>query len=223
MAKKAKVGRPSISADQRRTAALGFRPTPAIRQWLEQEAANNLRSLSAEIESRLEQSRRDEAALIETLGGKETYGILRVLGSVAAHIQTRTGKTPADWKTGVAIGRGWKRLITDWVKTPPAEWIAELRRLRHDILDAPEPPEAPTMPATGGLLYPRASEEEWEAYEADRKKFLKDVETFKKAAAEYKNNSNQLRLVYDKKCDEFNKAVEIGDEEALGLLSDRAQ
>ncbi len=49
-------GRPVISDDHRRLSPMGFRPTPAVREKLEQAAVRNCRSLSKEIEFRLEAS-----------------------------------------------------------------------------------------------------------------------------------------------------------------------
>ncbi len=199
---------------------LNMRTTRELRERLEREAADSGRSLAQEVEFRLDQSFRDEATLIEAFGGRDTYDVLRVMGSVAAQIQTRTGKTAADWKTGVAIGRAWKRLIHDWLPGPPAEWIAELEQLSGDMPDAPVPPEPPKEPIRGGLLVPRASKEEWEAYEAERQDFKKKAEKYFVESTECKKAYDQYKAALLRKLDEFNKALEIG-EEALGLLSDQ--
>ncbi len=199
---------------------LNMRTTRELRERLEREAADSGRSLAQEVEVRLERSFRDEDALIKAFGGRKTYAVLRVMGSVAAQIQTRTGKTVADWKTGVAIGRAWKRLIHDWLPGPPAEWIAELERLSGDMPDAPVPPKPPKEPIRGGLLYPRASEEEWEAYEARKQDFLTKAEKYFVESTECKKAYDQYKVAQRRKLDEFNKAVGIG-EEALGLLSDQ--
>ena len=199
---------------------LNMRTTRELRERLEREAADSGRSLAQEVEVRLERSFRDEDALIKAFGGRKTYAVLRVMGSVAAQIQTRTGKTVADWKTGVAIGRAWKRLILDWVPRPPAEWIAELERLSDAIPEVPVPPEPPKEPIRGGLLVPRAPEEEWKAYEASRPDFIKKAKMFVVEATECKKAYDQYKVAQRRKLDEFNKALEIG-EEALGLLSDQ--
>ncbi len=192
---------------------LNMRTTRELRERLEREAADSGRSLVQEVEFRLERSFRDEDALIKAFGGRATYDVLRVMGSVAAQIQTRKGKTAADWTTGVAIGRAWKRLIHDWLPGPPAEWITEMERLIDDIPDAPVPPEPPKEPIRGGLLVPRAPEEEWEAYRERLQKYQKKLEAF---LIDYDEHMAAFRKMQD----EFNKAVEIG-EEALGLLSDQ--
>ncbi len=181
-----------------------------MRERLEREAADSGRSLVQEVEFRLERSFRDEDALIEAFGGRYTYDVLKVMGSVAAQIQTREGKTAADWKTGLAVGYAWKRLIHDWLPRPPAELIAEMERLSDNIPDAPERPE---MPARGGLLVSRASEEKWEAYREELQNFEKDQDTFFIAYDEHKATLRKIQ-------DEVKKAAGIGEEAALGLLSD---
>ena len=189
---------------------LNMRTTRELRERLEREAADSGRSLVQEVEFRLERSFRDEDALIKAFGGRNTYDVLRVMGSVAAQIQTRTGETTAGWKTGLAIYHAWKRLIHDWLPRPPTELIAELDRLSDNIPDAPERPEAP---ARGGLLVPPASDEEWEAYREGLQNFEKDLETFLIAFDEYQAEVRKIQ-------DEVKKAAGIG-EEALGLLSDQ--
>ncbi len=199
---------------------LNMRTTRELRERLEREAADSGRSLVQEVEFRLERSFRDEDALIKAFGGRRTYDVLRVMGSIASQIQTRKGKTAADWKTGVAIGRAWKRLINDWLPKPPAEWVAELERLFDAVPEAPVPPQPPKEPIRGGLLVPRAPEEEWEAYEAKKPDFITKAEKYFVKSAEFKRNYDQAKAALRRKIDEFNKALEIG-EEALGLLSDQ--
>ena len=50
------MGRPRLAPGKRRGASMGFRPTPAIREKLEKTATENGRSMSQEIETRLELS-----------------------------------------------------------------------------------------------------------------------------------------------------------------------
>jgi len=49
-------GRPRVPADQKKSAMVGVRMLPALRDRLKQVATSNDKSLSAEIENRLEQS-----------------------------------------------------------------------------------------------------------------------------------------------------------------------
>ncbi len=200
-----RTGRPPSTPGQPKRSAFNTRLRAKIKKRLEFEAERAGRSLSEEIEIRLEQSFRDEDALIEAFGGRHTHSVLKVMGSLAAHIQTRTGKSASDdWKTGLAVGRAWKRLIFDWLAKPPAEWIAEVERLS----DMPEAPERPVP-----LVVRAATEEEEKAYLKGPQNFEKDLETFMIAF-------DKREAAFLKIRDEVKKAAGIG-EEALGLLSDQ--
>ena len=212
----ARRGRPALKPGSPKRSSFNTRLRTEIKQQLETEAQIVGRSLSEEIEFRLERSLQQEA----DSGGRQLHGLLDLLVGVAKIIQARTGKSASDdWKTGLAVGRAWKRLIHDWLPGPPAEWFAELERLSGDMPDAPVPPKPPKEPIRGGLLYPRASEEEWEAYEASRQDFIKDAQKHFVASTKQIRVFAQNRAALRRKIDEFNKALEIG-EEALGLLSD---
>ena len=201
--------------DRRKTTST--RITPETRGQIEEAAAQSGRSLAQEIEFRLEWSLQQEA----DSGGRQLHGLLRLLIGAAEIIQARTGKSASDdWETGVAVRHACKRLIHDWLPRPPAEWIAEMERLSDDIPDAPVPPKPPKEPIRGGLLVPRAPEEKWEAYEAERQDFLKKAEKYFAESTECKRAYDQYKTALRRKLDEFNKAVGIG-EEALGLLSDQ--
>ena len=186
---------------------LNMRTTRKLRGYLEEGAAASGRSLAQEVEHRLWQSKEGD----EAFGGRQLYGLLRLLVGVAEIIQARAGKSASDdWKTGLAVRHAWKRLIFDWLPKPPAEWIAEGEWLSDAMSDAPERPKEPIR---GGLLVPRAPEEEWETYRRRLQKYQKKLETF---LIEYDEHLATFR----KHKNEFNKAIEIG-EEALGLLSDQ--
>ncbi len=203
----ARRGRPALKPGSPKRSSFNTRLRGETKQRLEDEARIAGRSLSEEIEFRLEQSFRDEAAY----GGRNTNDVLKVMGAVAAHVQTRTGKSASDdWTTGLAVRHAWKRLIHDWLPRPPAEWIAEAEWLSDAMSDAPERPKEPIR---GGLLVPRAPDEEWETYRRRLQKYQKKLETF---LIEYDEHLTAFR----KHKHEFNKALEIG-EEALGLLSDQ--
>lgn len=122
MAKKAKVGRPSVSADQRRQAALGFRPTPEIRQKLEERAATNLRSLSAEIESRLEQSFTTEGVLGVLGADAKTAAFLTDFLHVKSLIETHTGKSAwTDYEAHLALSSAVQQLLLERAPKPSAD------------------------------------------------------------------------------------------------------
>jgi hypothetical protein len=201
----ARRGRPALKLGSPKRSSFNTRLRTEIKQQLETEAQIAGRSLSEEIEFRLGRSLQQEA----DSGGRHLHGLLLLLVGVAEIVQERTGKSASDdWKTGVAVGRAWKRLIHDWLPSPPAELIAEMGRLSDAVPDRPERPEAP---ARGGLLVRPATDEEWEAYEKGKQNFEKDLETFLIAFDKHDAAARKIE-------GEFNEAIGIG-EETLGLLS----
>jgi hypothetical protein len=203
-----RLGRPALKPGRPKRSSFNTRLRTDTKEALEAEAKISGRSLSEEIEFRLEQTLRDKDALIEAFGGRDTYDVLRLFGSVAAVIKTQTGKTATDWKTGLAISHAWKQLILDWVPRPPAEWVAELNTLRDDVPDRPVMPEEPVP---GGLLGPQTSEEDWEAFQGRLRHFNKDW-------SEYKKHFEQYDAAVEEKAAEIREASVAG-QGALRLLS----
>ena len=80
MAKRKRIGRPPKRPEERRRSHFTFRATDAMREWLRAEAAVKGRSISEEIEYRLEQSRRQDQmamavakAIMDHFEEKEVY------------------------------------------------------------------------------------------------------------------------------------------------------
>ena len=72
---------------------MGFKPTPEINQRLRDAAAVNDRSISKEIEARLERSFSDDEARFDDFGGRGGYEIFRVIGSAASALGETVAKT----------------------------------------------------------------------------------------------------------------------------------
>ncbi len=94
-ATKKRLGRPPLPPAKRRGHTMGFKPTPDVRQQLREAATANNRSVSKEIEARLERSFSDDEARYDYFGGRVGYEIFRVLGSAASALGKTVGKT--DW------------------------------------------------------------------------------------------------------------------------------
>lgn len=174
-----------------------------LRKQIEDAAADNEISMNAEMVERLKQSFRDQ----KELGGRQLYGLLRLLVGAAEFIQERKGKSASDdWTTGLAVGHAWRRLILGWLCAPPDEMIAEVERWS-------DAPERPVEPSRGGLLVRPATDEEWEAYREDLQNFEKELETFMIAFDEHQAKVRKIQ-------DEVKKAAGIG-EEAFRLMIDQ--
>ena len=167
-----KLGRPSLPLGEKKLAPLGFRPTPGMRESLERAAQENGRSVSKEIESRLEASFVDEDSRDREYGGKAMRALLRILGNVADIIETRTGKSwDKDGDTYTRVKAAWDEIIRSWGPALPASELKmyqeefqedeELDREREELREAmPQPFVYP--PPTQGLLGTYTSEEEKE-------------------------------------------------------------
>lgn len=85
-------GRPPSGpyVDKRKT--LSTRITSALRTRLDEAADETGRSLSQEIEFRLEQSFANDKATYEAFGGKHVYALMTLLGSAVSLIESGTGK-----------------------------------------------------------------------------------------------------------------------------------
>ena len=107
-------GRPPLGPDEGRRSVLNARITTSLRAKIEMAAAEAGRSLSHEIELRLEDSFRDETAIHRAVGGKSGFDLLYALGVTAA-----------------TVGRGFGKI---WWRDP--EMFDASRRLWGVIFDA---------------------------------------------------------------------------------------
>ena len=85
-------GRPPRGPYANKRKTLSTRITSTLRTRLEEAAEESGRSLSQEIEFRLEQSFADDQAKHEAFGGKHVYALMRLLGSAVSLIETGTGR-----------------------------------------------------------------------------------------------------------------------------------
>ncbi len=121
--KKPKMGRPPLAPGKRRGASMGFRPTPEVREKIEEAAKAKGRSMSQEVEHRLEQSFEGEKAL----GGRQFRAMFSLFGNAAVLIEQQTGKSCfEDWNTWVAVQEAWKRLGVTFGPLPSKGWLKAL-------------------------------------------------------------------------------------------------
>lgn len=143
-------GRPPLPSAEGKRFALGLRVTAERRRALEEAAARSGRSISQEIELRLEQSFQDESAL----GGREMLGLFRMMAGVAAVIEERrNGKRwSEDWETFLAVRKAWHAMINSVCPELSPEWIERLRTLQASD-PGPSPGRPPALAPSGpGML-----------------------------------------------------------------------
>ena len=114
---KRKIGRPRLPPGKKREAPIGWRPTPNIRKNLKAAAEDKGRSVSQEIQSRLEESflraeadERVRQAVLEgsydSFGEKKTFEIMRLMASMIQMVEQSTGKSwLKDPETNICVNR----------------------------------------------------------------------------------------------------------------------
>ena len=88
-AKKVRRGRPPLPPEEKRLPSMGFRPSLTLRKALEDAISVSGRSLSQEIESRLEQTFLRDEVKFDDFGGKEKYALARLFAVSANLLEPR--------------------------------------------------------------------------------------------------------------------------------------
>ena len=85
-------GRPPLKKGEAKRSSFNTRLRDRVKERLEAEAANAGRSLSEEIEFRLERSFAEEDAKIAEFGDKMTYRLMKLLSLAKEWVEEGTGK-----------------------------------------------------------------------------------------------------------------------------------
>ena len=204
---KPRMGRPPLPPGKRRGASMGFRPTPEIREKLEEAANANGRSMSQEVEHRLEQSFEGD----EALGGRQFRAMFSLFGNAAVLIEQQTGKAHfEDWYTYVAVRNAWQHLIAGFGPSPPAEYHAAF--MEAAAAPVPKFPMPPTPPAPPG-----SSLGTYHQYEQQCKDYDAAVAVYEKESAVYEKAGEALR-----RSNETTQAqIALGKDVAASLLPER--
>ncbi len=195
--KQKKLGRPPLPDKERRRAAMGFRPTPEIRERLEKAAEENKRSLSQEIESRLETSFLKEDAKHEVFGGREQFEIFKLLAGAAGIIEARKGRSwLEDWLTFISVRKAWDSLISSAAPRPPEELSTAYEKIRTVGV-----PAFPLPPSLGG------DEKEWREGQDQFAEWSRASEDAARPANEWRQR--------------IGEAEKAGQDVAMGLFPER--
>src|SRR5262249_50639139 len=126
---KRKRGRPPLPKAERKRGVLGFRARDDLRQWLTDDAKLSGRSVSEEIEHRLEQSFEIADSFRAAFG--ETNGdLMRAIATVIWLIERRTGKKwNEDNFTAIEVGVAIDGIVR--ALTNPKRAAFHLRKARH--------------------------------------------------------------------------------------------
>ena len=207
-----KRGRPPLPPKQRKRNNVTIRLRDDLKSSLQEAGVDQGRSLSEEIEARLEASLLGEAAF----GGRELQTLFRLLGTVAEVIQEQSGKKwNEDWETSIAVRTAWNRLIADVM--PPVPLSEKKITARVDKLEAeiPQLPELPEPPVGPGLLtLPTDKRALKEHYAVMAKAFIEHRQILEKHGKRLEKARRDLRPVIER----MQFAVDIGKDAAAGLL-----
>ena len=216
-----KPGRPALPPGERKLASLGFRPTPELRLELERAAQENGRSVSKEIESRLENSFLDEDSRNREFGGKALRALFRMLGAAAEIAEARTNKSwDKDQETYLTVKYAWEQLIRSLRPAPSPSWAkreAELNRQRDALPEYPVLPKAPhiSMLVEG---WPLGNPEEQKRIDQDGKRYYREMATYEKKIKKHETQ----RIIYHSLVDEHLRQYDLlesaGKEVAASLL-----
>ena len=86
-----KRGRPPLPPEEGKRYPLNMRTTKEVREKLEAAASESGRSLTQEVEFRVQQSLRDDEARFEAFGGTHNYALMRLISAAIAAIETGRG------------------------------------------------------------------------------------------------------------------------------------
>lgn len=87
-----KRGRPPLPPGEGKKVPLNMRTTRKVRDRLEAAAIDTGRSLTQEVEYRLQRSFEDEDAIFESFSGEHTYRLMKLLGAAVGVTENTTGK-----------------------------------------------------------------------------------------------------------------------------------
>ena len=119
-----KRGRPALPPEQRKRNNVTIRLRDKLKSVMQDAGTAQGRSLSEEIEARLEASLLDEEARNRELGGKELLAIFRLFSAAAEIIEARTEKKwTRDWDTAAAVHTAWTQLFKAAMPKMPKEVI----------------------------------------------------------------------------------------------------
>ena len=116
---KSKMGRPPLAPGKRRGASMGFRPKPETRGNLEEAAKANGRSMSQEVEFRLDQSFSEETYLALLCGDPDIAAFVREFLDAKRLIEAHLEKSVwEDLETHEAMQAALRRLLKQNAPSP---------------------------------------------------------------------------------------------------------
>ena len=166
--KPARRGRPPLKSGEAKRASFNTRFRNTLKEQLEIYARAAGRSLSEEIEFRLERS----VDRTESLGGVEYEALFQMMAAAAQVIEVRLGKSPfSDPEAAGSARYAWREIIYSLTPDPnEIEIVKEQRRLIDEISDL-KPPQLPELIEYSGI----ERDKQLARYQNEFRKQLSDI------------------------------------------------
>jgi hypothetical protein len=167
-------GRPPLKAGEAKRASFNTRLRNALKERLEESARAAGRSLSEEIESRLERS----FDRTESLGGQEYEALFQMMAAAARVIEARLGNSPFAHPEASAVARNaWRQIIHNLTFNPlQAEIVIDQIRIIDEMTSLKPPP----FPSREGITL---------GYD---EQYQKAIDRYERQLAEYKEKLESL-------------------------------
>ena len=173
-----KSGRPTLMPEKKKLPPVGFRPTPGLKAFLDQAAEGNGRSVSKEIESRLERSFQSD----EAMGGPKLHALFRMLAAAANLVEARMGKEwSEDTETFFAVKEAWRPIIEFAGPPMPLQLMNKLEA------DQRRPPPPPSMPEKN-----EKDEKAQLDYESQMRKYRREEKAYQREVKEVNDRSEDI-------------------------------
>ncbi len=202
--KQARRGRPPLKSGEAKRASFNTRLRNALKEHLEESARAAGRSLSEEIETRLERS----FDRTESLGGLEYEALFQMMAAAARVIEARLGRSPFSDPMASAVARNaWRQIIHNLTSNPlDGEIVAEQLRIIDEMINL-KLPSFPS-PKVAGL---GVGADEWARdKEQNNDQYLKAITQYNRQMLEYEIKLKSLSQKLLEFADVANEAAKSG-------------
>jgi hypothetical protein len=204
--KPARRGRPPLKSGEAKRASFNTRLRNVLKEHLEESARAAGRSLSEEIESRLERS----FDRTESLGGREYEALFQMMAAAARVIEARLGRSPFSDPMASGVARNaWQQIIHNLTCNPlEGELVKENLRITDEMINL-KLPSFPS-PKVVGL---GVGADEWSHDKEE------NIEQYKKAVVQYERQMIEYKVKLESLGQKLLEFTDVANEAAKSGLS----
>ena len=202
--KPARRGRPPLKSGEAKRASFNTRLRNALKEHLEESARAAGRSLSEEIETRLERS----FDRTESLGGLEYEALFQMMAAAARVIEARLGRSPFSDPMASAVARNaWRQIIHNLTSNPlEGEIVAEQLRIIDEMINL----KLPSFPSPKVVGLGVGADEWARDKEQNNDQYLKAITQYNRQMLEYEIKLKSLSQKLLEFADVANEAAKSG-------------